>query len=135
MIMSVSGDFDIFTTIRKGKDEYVHALDVSKRILDPNQYGYFDESKFPALALLVCTFIHAKYTRNGKILRNVHNILSDSKIEINEILDLMMLTTHDENGKYHWRDIETKLPTKTHPVVFSIAQALRRKKFSELEGI
>jgi hypothetical protein len=43
-----------------------------------------------------------------------------------------MLTQHDHLGRYNWVDPITKNPTRTHPVVFSIARELKRKDAEEL---
>ncbi len=121
--------------VRMGLHEFEDAQTIAEMMIDPDKKGDTDHWRRAAISLLVCSILHTLYARKDKTLTGVVNLLSDPKRPVYEVLDSMLDTIHDPQGKQHWEDSTTKAPTKTHPIIASMAREFKNKGFEELNGI
>ena len=127
--------FNPLEEVRMGLHEFEDAQTIAEMMIDPDKKGDTDHWRRAAISLLVCAILHTLYARKDKTLTGVVNLLSDPKRPVYEVLDSMLDTIHDPLGKQHWEDSTTKAPTKTHPIVASMAREFKNKGFEEMSGI
>ena len=130
-----SAKYNPLCEVRMGLHEFGDAQAIAEMMIDPNQKGDSDHWRRSAVSLLVCTILHTLYARKDKTLTGVVNLLSDPKRPVYEVLDSMLETIHDPKGVQNWKDPTTAEPTKTHPIIASLAREFKNKGFEEMSGI
>jgi type IV secretory pathway TraG/TraD family ATPase VirD4 len=121
--------------IRMGIHEVKDVQTVVDMIVDPNNKGDLNHWQLSIKSLLTGVILHVLYARKDKSLAGVVDLLNDTKRPIYDVLESMLKTEHDPRGIYGWREKETGLPTKIHPIIASIAREMKNKQFEELSGI
>jgi type IV secretory pathway TraG/TraD family ATPase VirD4 len=121
--------------IRMGIHEVKDVQTVVDMIVDPNNKGDLNHWQLSIKSLLTGVILHVLYARKDKSMSGVVDLLNDTKRPIYEVLESMLKTEHDPRGIYGWRDKESGLPTKVHPIIASVAREMKNKQFEELSGI
>jgi type IV secretion system protein VirD4 len=127
--------FNPLNEVRMGINEFKDTQQAIEMMIDPNKKSDTDHWRRSAVSLLVGAVLHNLYARKDKTLTGVVNLLSDPRRPVYEVLESMLLTEHDPDGKFNWEDPTTKKPTKHHPIVSSIAREFKNKSFDEMSSI
>jgi len=135
MVMTQLCAFNPLSEVRLGSEDVGDAKAIAEMIIDPRQKGEMNHWGRSAVVLLTGLILHVCYCQKEKSLTGVLNLLIDPKAPFYKVLDTMLATVHDPDGTYNWVDLVTKEPTKTHPVVTSIAREFKAKGFEEVSGI
>ena len=128
--------FNPLNEIRMGIHEVKDVQTVVDMIVDPNNKGDLNHWQMSIKSLLTGLILHLLYSRKDKSLSGLVDLLNDTNRSLYEVFQSMLKTEHDPTGKYGWRDKQTGLPTKIHPIVASVAREMINKaKTDELSGI
>ncbi|MBU0682719.1 MAG: type IV secretory system conjugative DNA transfer family protein [Candidatus Omnitrophica bacterium] len=127
--------FNPLFEIRIGDHEIKDTQNIASMLVDPDGKGNLDHWRQSAHSLLTGVILHVLYARKDKTLRGVANLLSDPDRPLSEVLNSMLKTEHDPEGIRGWLHPATHKPTKTHPVVASVARELKNKAYDECSGI
>ena len=133
--MMLLGTYDLLNEVRMGENDVNDAMVVAEKIIDTHdrkKMGYWHRA---ATVLLTGLILHTIYSQKDKTLNSVLNLLTDVSMTYYKLMEFMLETIHDPQGKYNWVDPITKEPTQTHPVVASIAKEYKRKDYVELSGV
>jgi type IV secretion system protein VirD4 len=133
--MTLLETYNPLVDVRMGKEDVKDAMAVAEMITETNNKKDWDHWHRAAIVLLTGVILHTVYSQKDKTLTGVLNILTDLNMSICKLCDSMLVTIHDPQGKFNWVDPITNEPTKTHPVVASIAKEYKAKCYNELSGI
>jgi type IV secretion system protein VirD4 len=126
--------FNPLFDVRIGDYEFGDAHAIAEMMIDPDKEVKYDHWKRSAITLLTVSILHTLYSRKDKTLTGVVNLLSDPNKSIHDVIEAMIMTEHDPQGKYGWLDSEKK-PTKVHPIIASMGGELKKKSYEEMQGI
>ncbi len=103
-------------------------------IVDPDGKGLHDHWVKTGAALLTGTILHILYAEPNKTLRGVAGLLSDPGVSMQDSIERMLKTEHDQSGAMGWRDYRGN-PTRTHPIVAESMRELLNKSENERSGV
>ena len=129
--------FNPLQEIRLGTEREVRDVqNICGVIVEPNlANAWEDHWRRSAQSLLVGAVLHVLYCQTDKTLRGVATLLSDPKRPIKDVFNHMLSAPHDPEFRRGWIDLETSIPTYTHPVVAETAREMMNKSQDELAGI
>lgn len=111
------------------------AQNIASMIVDPEGKGLEDHWAKTSFALLAGVILHVMYSEKDKSLGGVAFYLSDPSFShVDQMFLRMVESEHDPEGKMGWRD-SSGLPTKTHPLIASEAQAMLNKDDKEKSSV
>ena len=103
-------------------------------IVDPDGKGLHDHCVNTCSAPLTGTIFHVLYSEPNKTLRGVAGLLSDPGVSMQDSIERMLKTEHDQTGAMGWRDYRGN-PTRTHPIVAESMRELLNKSENERSGV
>lgn len=127
--------FNPLFEIRKGIHEIKDTQNMVNMIADPDGKGRSDHWTETASGLLVSVILHVLYIEKDKSLTGVRHFLSNLQLNSEELFNYMMTAIHDPNSEYGWRDPQTGLASKTHPIVAMGAKDMLDRAAEERSGI
>jgi len=117
-----SAKFNPLLEVRKGDNEVKDAQNIADMTVDPDGKGLTDHWARTSHSLLVGAILHVLYCEKRKCLAGVADLLSNPKMTIEETLEMMMASSHYEDGS-------------THEVVARTARDMLNKSFEERSGV
>jgi type IV secretion system protein VirD4 len=119
--------------VRLGFHEAKDSRAIAKMIINPNKEK--DRWDRAAITLMIGAILHVKYSSDDQSIKGLRRFLSRPRKNVLKVVDAMLTTEHDSEGKYNWMDPVTGRPSKTHPIVASIARELAKNHSEELSDI
>ncbi|HYN19427.1 MAG TPA: type IV secretory system conjugative DNA transfer family protein, partial [Thermoanaerobaculia bacterium] len=107
--------------VRLGDNEVRDAQNVADILVDPNGDRPRDHWDRTAHALLTAVILHILYAEQDKTLRGCATLLSKPGVDVSKTLERMVTCRHT--------------PTGPHPVIASLAQAVRDKAKEERSSV
>ena len=120
------------TKIRLGFHEVKDSRAIAEMVIDSNNGNGKDQWDRAAVTLMIGVILHIKYAKKDQTIGGLIKFLSKPRRNVVKIVDDMLTTKHDPRGFSNWIDPSTGRPSKTHPIVASIARDLKNKNQDEL---
>ena len=80
---------------------------------------------------MIGAILHIKYAERPDD-QGAYQVFIQAQKNVMKIVDVMLTTNHDPRGLFNWIDPLTGNPSKTHPIVASIARDLKNKNSDDL---
>lgn len=130
-----SACFNPLSEIRIGIKEFQDTSAIVNMLITPESGTKKDHWDKTAKSALIGVILHVIYVGKDKSLHGVINLLSDPNRSLDEVLEIMLKTEHDPEGLLNWKNPITNEPTKTHPIISSIAREVLNKSDRERSSV
>jgi len=124
--------FNPLNKVRLGFHEVKDSRSIAEMVIDSNNGKGKDQWDRSAVTLMIGVILHIKYAKKDQTIGGLIKFLSKPRRNVMKIVDDMLTTKHDLHGLSNWIDPSTGRPSKTHPIVASIARDLKNKNQDEL---